>query len=193
MRQFFKNLVARVFARHHMERKLSKQEYDVTEDYIVSLLEKFMRDDEHVLFEPFLQRLYEILNNSKHEEGWRRFMEMRDIGDASLFTAGILHSRAIRSFVGIRHYINVGESAYGVLLMSMGKKDNLAVVYQRFATDLSPFVRVLSEIGHEHIFHNKLDDIVFIWERYAKYGRKDDLVLLEQHGVAFLPEFDERE
>lgn len=192
MRQFFKNLVARVFVRHQMERKLSKREYEATEEYLVSLLLKFMRDDEQILFEPLLQHLHEILNDSKREKGWRRFMEMRDIGDASLFIAGILHSRAIRSMVGIRHYINVGESVYGVLLMNLDKKDNLSVVYQRFAKDLNPFVHVLSEIGHEHIFHNKLNDIVFIWERYAKHGKKEDLEWLKDHGVALLPEFYER-
>ena len=192
LHDFFKKIVSHVFKSQHMERKLKEDEYVASEDYLVSILERFMRDDEQVLFKPFLQKIHEELNDKQGIEGWRKFMQVRDIGDASLFTAGILHSRALRSMVGLKYYTNVGESAYKILFMSLDEKDNLSLVYKKFAEDLVPFARVLSEVGHEYIFHNKLEDVIFVWERYAKYGKKEDLEWLEKQGVAFLPEFYER-
>ena len=182
LHEFFKKVVAHVFKNQHMEQKLSGVEYEASEEYLVSLLEKFLRDDEQILFEPLMQRLHKGFN----------FMRIRNIGDASLFTAGILHSRAIRSVVGLKHYTRVGESAYKILLLSLDENDNLSLVYRKFAEDLLPFVNILSEIGYEHVFCNKLDDIIFVWERYAKYGGKEDLDWLKGQGVTLLPEFYER-
>lgn len=157
----------------------------ITEEYLMLLLERFLREDRsQILHEPLLQKLYVCLNRA----GPDNFRELRQIGDASLFTAGILAPKLEYSLVDVRHYIKVGESAYCALLLGTSDSDHPQLItFQRFAEDLRPFVRVLSEIGREHLFGIHFEDILTVWERYLATNDERDRRWLLDQGVLLLP------
>ncbi|MDO8495309.1 MAG: hypothetical protein Q7S32_02155 [bacterium] len=156
----------------------------IAEQYLVQVLERFLREDQSdILYEPLLRKLYIYSLNQRAEDS----SEVRLIGDAALFIAGIMSGRLRRSAVGIDHYIKVGEAAYQMLWTREAERDApVFPVYRRFSDDLRPFVRVLAEISREHIFKAQLEDILIVWSRYMATHDDRDRQWLLSRGVALL-------
>ena len=159
-------------------------EDDGIERYLAKLLERFSRDEEQILFQPLRQKFWKLLG----ERPDMRLAEIREIGDASLFTAGILIPNMSRPFLGQRYYIEVGECAHRFLFFNPAEKET-AAVHGRLAENLGPFVRVFKEIGRTYVLLTTIDDIVRVCERYMLRGADEDRVWLLEHGVTILPGF----
>lgn len=170
---------------HYAWQRQRLKEDLLTEEYLALLLERFLREDQStILDQPLLQKLYLHSHQSRPED----FVQIRLVGDASLFIAGILARRLMRSSVGIVHYIKTAEAAYHILLLRIDdKRSPLSLTYRRFSKDLRPFVRVLSEISREHLFRVSLEDILTVWDRYLATNDEKDRQWLLDRGVWLLP------
>ena len=172
-------LVQRAFAHQRVP-----SDHDI-ERYLAELLERFSTDEKRILSAPLRKMFLEVMSENKDTQ----FIEMKEIGDASLFTAGILVPNISRSILGTHYYIEVGEKAYRFLFFNLKSKNDALRVHEQFAHDLKPFVRVLKEIGREYVFKASIGDIVRVFERYMLRGGEEDRQWLLEHGVTVLPEF----
>lgn len=176
---FFLELVQRAFRRQ----RVPEDEY--VERYIAELLERFLRDEGKLCLQPLRTRLLELVQESPGT----RFVEIKEIGDASLITAGIFVPNVTRRILGARYYIDVGECAYRILFFGFHSEKQASHVYEQLSRDLRPFARALKEIGREYVFRASMDDIARVSERYMLRGAEEDRQWLLEHGVTILPEF----
>ncbi len=176
---FFLELVQRTFRRQ----RIPKDE-DI-ERYIAELLERSLRDEGKFYLQPLRIRLWELVQESPGT----RLTEIKEIGDASLITAGIFAPHMTRRILGARYYIDVGECAYRVLFFSFHAENEASHVYEQLSRDLRPFARALREISREYFFRASMDDIARVSERYMLRGAEEDRQWLLERGVTILPEF----
>jgi len=141
-----------------------------------------------ILSQPLLVELCRRMS----EEPGSQFMRIKMLGEASLFTAGILGPHLNRSLVGIKYHTGLGELAYKFLFLNVDRDNKLSLVYREFSRDLSPFVEVLNEISVENIFETRLKDIIRVYERYVATGSKKDRLWLAEHGVVLLDGPDQK-
>ncbi|GEM_PF-4914510 len=155
---------------------------DLVEWYLATLLERFLRQDmpEATLFSE-LPRLENEITTQENVP----LRYVRCLGDASLFVTGIFAPHLTRSFLGIKHYIKVGENAYRFLRSRVGADDQFSLVYQTFARDLRPFVAVFNVISREDISLTGVDTLM-IREACLATGSKSAREWLMRRGIALL-------
>lgn len=166
------------------------------EDYLVRVLERHWKlDSESLLHEPLMKKLQECCNEREVN-----LFEIRRIGDAALFVAGFFGPHAQRkSVVGIRHYLNVGEAAYEILLLHFERgKDS--VVFEKMSEDLAPFAAILEDIRQEceknlealnpllirampDPSQTPMEDILRKWDEYVRTHDERTKAWLENRGI----------
>jgi len=150
----------------------------VIEEYLARVLLIFAvsdREKSDLLSSSLLSRYFELVHGSAVPDR----QKIRNVAEASLFTAGIIAPHK-RRYLSDSYYAKMGEHAYGCLSEITPSADCFCNVYARFSRDLLPFVGVLQRIGYEDIFKLDLLDIV---QRYLREGREADQRWLVSRGI----------
>lgn len=109
---------------------------DELESYLVFLLVRFTNKPEmarSVLALDFLQ--------SVQAQGMQQKNKLRDVGDKCLLFAGLFPGRAQRRRINISYYVDMGQSAYGIL--SAISQQTLANLYQKLEKSFVQLMDIL--------------------------------------------------
>lgn len=152
---------------------------ELTEHYLVSLLERFAHPDPDWNSRPLALDYLE----SFHEATATRCAKLRHVGDTSLFLSGIFMEHLERQLVSTDYYMSLGRVAYGHLAAaSSGPSDLATDVFGEMSVRFPDFVRVLAEISFEQIFRSDRQT-VRIYTRWLHTRSARDAELLVRRGI----------
>lgn len=178
----FWDLVGEAFSHKGIKR------YFVTQGYIALLLERFVLVERSaVLYKPLMMELYYFTRHRIRD----RLVRLREVGDAALFTAGIIAPFFRRrmntaNLLEKSHYVRVARHAYRALAGEVGRRDDFYDAYRIIATSTGRFVGALNFIAEEKIFRPKVGYILRVYEELEKEGGENARRWFEEHGLVLL-------
>jgi hypothetical protein len=108
----------------------------------------------------------EALEASSREE---QIINLKQLGDVSLFIAGLFSYSLNRSLVDVDYYIAMGGSAYSYLANNIRdhNRKTFCEIYNELAEKFLAMVDVLSEVGDNMNHHNDRDimRLYEVWEK----------------------------
>jgi hypothetical protein len=141
---FFKSLFVDVAK----SQQVSFQE--TTEFYVVNLLSEFAKSDKLFTTESDGKRSAEALailyHRALNQQRAERIKTLRQLGDASLYTAGFFAPSLNERLVGSQYYVSMGQNAYGAIAQ-MSQASAFATVYAELQAQFLAVVSVLKEMG----------------------------------------------
>jgi len=175
---------------------VSNQNVDVCDEtvvYITGLLTQYLRSDE--LFESDadgtrLQPLAVLYCHAATAQDDRlRRDHLRKLGDLALFVSGWFARSLERRPVGVRYYIQMGETAYDCLSESYGtgERDRVfARIFQDLATNFSELRDVISEIPMS-VDTSSDSNLLELYELWQRSGSTRAAERLREEGIDVLP------
>jgi hypothetical protein len=168
--EYFKELVDSAIEHQHV---------DAAEDtafYVVNLLAGFasgapLSDDEPLAI---------VLTRALSTGGTRQRLELRRVGDLSLFLAGFFSDSLKRKLVDVDYYAALGGYAYGSL--SRVERASFSTVFGELAEKFAVFVDVLSEVS-ERSSMSCNTDMLRLYEKWLRMGSRRDGELLASRGI----------
>ncbi len=127
---------------------------DASAEYVAGLLETYSDADEMFGGEPGARTapaLADILADAI-EEPTQQIRHYRRLGDLALVVAGLFSDSLKRRAVDLRYYVNMGQSAYGVLadIMTQTRSGaDFGMLYEELADTFRRWVEVLREISED--------------------------------------------
>jgi hypothetical protein len=155
------------FFHAHIDRALRKEGVStapLTERYLVGLLTGYA--GQGIDDTPLALKLLGALEATPRE----RRLQLKEIGDTSLYVSGFWAESLERRAVDVDYYIGMGESAYGELAGGRDVRDPGTVVFADLARNFARFVRVLSCISDTVLPANTPEDVIKLYERWLKTG-----------------------
>lgn len=151
------------------------------EHYLVNLLAGFM----HARPERFARALGPELLAASRLEPVHRSLRLREVGDTTLFLAGIFLDHIEAQPAATEYYFAIGRTAYGRLAELAETSGALAVHAPTFA-ELSgrfvAFVRVLSSISDRELFSGS-ERLMAVYRRWLTTGNPRDASRLIAQGI----------
>lgn len=151
------------------------------EHYLVNLLAGFLRARP----ERFARALGPELLAASRLDPVHRSARLRDVGDTTLFLAGIFLDHIEAKPAATEYYFSIGRTAYGRLADLAAMNGALAVHAPTFA-ELSgrfvEFVRVLSSIADRELFSGS-ERLMVVYRRWLATGNPRDASRLIAQGV----------
>ncbi len=167
--EYFKELVDGALARQHLDAG------ELTAYYVVNLLAGFLqRPAEEEA--PLAFRLALAFERG----GQQQRVNLREIGDISLFISGFFSDSLRRKLVDVDYYVTIGGSAYNAL--SRFDSDSLSPVFGELADKFVGFVDVLSEVSERTSCTSNVD-LLRLYEKWVKTGSRRSGQLLIERGV----------
>jgi hypothetical protein len=171
--EFFKNRVEHACERQHVK-FTSLASY-----YLVSLLAEYAEANKRSsqaqddpLAVTFMRALYSA--------GRERRRGLKYIGDASLFISGFFSDSLRRKLVDVDYYVSLGSWAYA----EMSDNDScLSEVFAELSEKFVCAVDVFEEIS-ETVCLTRNDDLLRLYEKWARTRSKRLARLLEEYGIA---------
>jgi hypothetical protein len=152
---------------------------ELTEFYLVNLMEQFARPDTAWNDRPLALEYLE----SFHSPQPRRYLKLKRVGDTALFTTGIFMGYLERQLVSADYYISLGTVAYQHLAtISEPQAEARRHVFSEIAEHFPEFVRVLSEISFEQLFRSN-ERLVRVYTRWLHTRGRQDAQWLLRHGI----------
>ena len=111
-------------------------------------------------------------------------LDLKYLGDLSLFISGLYAYSLNRSLVDVDYYIAMGENAY-YTLVDTGETDNSAfgLIYHELSTHFLDVVEVLNEVADQMQTHAGDDNILRAYEQWMKTGNQYCARKLRQSGI----------
>jgi hypothetical protein len=170
-REYFKELVEAAIAHQHVDAR------EDTAYYVVNLLAGFAGAETAV---PDEEPLAIVLARALAAGGSRQRMELRRVGDLSLFVAGFFSDSLKRKLVDVDYYATLGGCAYGSL--SRVERDRFATVFGELAEKFAAFVDVLNEVSERSAMTSNAD-VLRLYEKWLRTGSRRDGELLASRGI----------
>jgi hypothetical protein len=168
--EYFKELVDSAIAHQHV---------DAAEDtayYVVNLLAGFACGTAVPDEEP----LAVVLTRALAADGSRQRMELRRVGDLSLFVSGFFSDSLKRKLVDVDYYATLGGYAYGSL--SRVERDTVSTVFGELAEKFAAFVDVLNEVSERSALSTN-KDVLRLYEKWLRTGSRRAGELLANRGI----------
>lgn len=155
----------------------------LTEHYLVRLLADYANhpiDDR-----PLALKMVEAMEAAPRE----RRLQLREIGDTSLYVSGFWSESFARKLVDVDYYIGVGESAYGELAKPgmAWTRDPFGDVFDELAHNFQRFVKVLKTVSRRLVPEPSPQDLIKLYERWRQTGSRWAASKLAASGVVALP------
>jgi len=151
-----------------------------TEHYLVRLLERFVRPEPGWQKRPLA---LDFLESFHLDDSSQRTGRMRRIGDTSLFLSGVFMEHLERQIVAADYYISLGRTAYTHVAHASARGSSTPdAVFAEMAERFPDLVRVLTEIGFEHLFRSDRQT-VRAYTRWLHTGSVRDADWLIRRGV----------
>lgn len=168
--EYFKELVEGALAHQRITAG------ELTSFYVVNLLLGFLQRPLEEDETPLAFRLAEALDAG----GTRQRVNLKQIGDVSLFTSGFFGDSLQRKLVDVDYYVSIGGTAYTAL--SRYEADTFSPVFAELAENFIGFVDVLSEVS-ERASCSSNADLLRLYERWLRTGSRRSSQLLIERGV----------
>jgi hypothetical protein len=173
--EFFKEQVEAACDRQHLRPQ------PLTSYYVVSLLAEFVHlrrpgaPDAIGSAEPLALKLLRAINGG----GTSQRLELKQVGDASLFLSGFFSDSLRRSLVDVDYYVSLGGYAYRSLVTS---EDTLSPIFAELSNKFVAFVDVLSEVSARTSLTNDAD-LLRLYEKWVRSGSRRSGDLLAERGI----------
>lgn len=168
--EYFRELVDSAIAHQHVEAG------EDTAFYVVNLLAGFACGNAVPDEEP----LAIVLTRALASGGSRQRLELRRVGDLSLFVSGFFSDSLKRKLVDVDYYATLGGYAYGSL--SRVERDTFASVFGELAEKFASFVDVLNEVSERSSLASNTD-MLRLYEKWLRTGSRRDGELLASRGI----------
>jgi hypothetical protein len=176
--EFFREEVSA--AREHLGTHLS----EMSEFYLVNLLCDFGRPENDT--QPGREALVLRLLRALESDPAQQAIELKQLGDVSLYVSGFFWESLDRSLVDIDYYISMGGEAYGRLSGMMEAHPHgqtFADLYDELAKQFAALVDLLNEVA-EHVRPNQDDqELLRLYDRWIRTGSERIRKLLVERGL----------
>jgi len=183
LQQFFHDSVQGALSRQQVEAQPE------TASYLVNLLLSFLRPgrlfergDDGFEFRPLAYRYADTLQAMSPE---LRARALRDLGDVTLFVAGVFAESLNRKLVDVDYYAAMGGSAYARLADDMRASTvgrTFSSMFEELAAKFIRFADVLGEVA-EHPDVRQHRDILRLYDRWLKTGSRRAMQRLRALGI----------
>lgn len=179
------------FFKERVEKALVHQGIDasgVVAFYLVNLLQEFRKTEK--LFEAQGSKMFEkplalILAEAVKSDTNTRIRCLKQLGDVSLYTAGVFTDRVRKKSVGLHYYIRMGGGAYSNLAGMLARQKTFAELYQELALKFPNLVGVLSEVATNLQWKSNMD-LLKLYEKWLATGNSQIENLLKDAGILSL-------
>jgi hypothetical protein len=161
---------------------------EITEWYLVQLLEAFARPTRSDLLDPPLALDY---LEAFHAPATQRFEKLKRVADTALFVTGVFVESLERSLVGPDYYTALGRNAYA-RLSAQPSRAGLAALFNELARRFPEFVRVLTEISAGEIFRGEQDTLRLYKRWLLTRGQREADLLVRRGIIPFAPSSQQR-
>jgi hypothetical protein len=151
---------------------------ELTEFYLVQLLEGFVRPARGDLLDPPLAVDY---LEAQRLPAFQRYEKLKRVADTALFITGIFVDSLERSLVGPEYYQALGRNAYAGLSAHPARAP-LPSLFAELANRFPDFARVLMEIAAQDIFRRE-QDTLRLYKRWLHTRGPRDADLLVRRGI----------
>ncbi len=163
------------------------QSSELTQFYLVQLLEGFVRPGRNLLDPPLAVDYLEAV----HLPAPQRYEKLKRVADTALFITGVFVESLERSLVGPDYYAALGRNAYA-RLSSNPPKAALASLFGELAGRFPEFVRVLTEISAQELFRREQDTLRLYKRWLHTRGRLEADLLVRRGIIPFAPQSQRR-
>jgi len=158
---------------------------DITEYYLVNLLDEFQRAT--WLFRRRGGGLIEkplaiVLMEAMKKEPQAKIQCLKHVGDISLIVSGFFADNIRRGIVHLSYYSSMGESAYLSLAQLMRSHQTFAALFEELADKFEHFVDVLACVAPWNRPESDAE-LLRIYERWLVTGDANLKELLERKGI----------
>jgi hypothetical protein len=161
---------------------------EITEFYLVQLLEAFVRPTRGDLLDPPLAIDY---LEAFHVPPSQRYEKLKRVADTALFITGVFVDSLDRSLVGAEYYQALGRNAYA-RLSARPPRASLATLFGELAGRFPEFVRVLAEISAQEMFRREQDTLRLYKRWLHTRGRREWDLLVRRGVIPFAPRGNQR-
>jgi hypothetical protein len=159
---------------------------EMTEYYLVQLLEAFARPAQPDLLDPPLGVAY---LQALHLPAAERYEKLKRVADTALFITGIFVDSLERSLVGPEYYAGLGRNAYERLSQHSSRS---TIAFHELAGRFPEFVRVLAEISAQDLFRRDQDTLRLYRRWLHTRGKREADLLLRRGIIPFAPPTSQR-
>jgi len=156
---------------------------EVTECYLVQLLEAFARPSDPALLERPLALDY---LEASHLPAQQRYEKLKRVADTALFVTGVFVDSLDRSLVGPDYYAALGRNAYA-RLSTQPPRAQPATLFAELARRFPEFVRVLTEISAQELFRREQDTLRLYKRWLHTRGRREADLLVRRGIIPYAP------
>ncbi|MDO8527469.1 MAG: hypothetical protein Q7T03_07275 [Deltaproteobacteria bacterium] len=158
---------------------------EILEFYIVNLLQDFRKTEK--LFEqkdskmwdkPLALWLAQAMEGDLHT----RIRCLKQLGDVSLYTAGVFGESIRKKIIDRDYYIRMGCTAYQSLSQMLTYQKTFAELYAELSLNFPNLVNVLSEVASTTPL-NTNQDILRLYERWLATGDERMENMLKEAGI----------
>ncbi|MEM6454819.1 MAG: hypothetical protein AAF772_06960 [Acidobacteriota bacterium] len=181
---YFKNLV---------DQAIAHQRLDSSEDsafYLVQLLDAFIRPDRVFARAGIAEHtaLGEVYCHAANQDGVRKFMLYKLVGDASLFLAGFFPEGCggRHKLVGPQYFMRLGGRAYHEAAQA-ARSWASAPVLQEIGSGFARFVDVLNEVAESCALGAGQPSLLTLYQRWAETGSSRTACTLQRQGIVLQP------
>jgi hypothetical protein len=172
--EFFKEQVEAACERQHLRAQ------PLTSYYVVTLLSEFTHrhnasGDGSIGSEALGIKLLRALDSG----GMMARLNLKQVGDTSLFISGFFSDSLRRSLVDVDYYVSLGGYAYRSLVDS---DDTLSPIFAELSEKFVAFVDVLSEVSARTHLTNDTD-LLRLYEKWLRTGSRRNGDLLAERGI----------
>lgn len=120
--------------------------------------------------------------SARREQGSRRAVALRGVGDRALYISGVAPRSLARSAINVRYVKGIGEAAYREVSDRVGALAVLGMLAEMF-DEVADVIGDVVELGSRGP-----DDLLSVYERWREHGHDRDLRRLVLAGVLIDPE-----
>lgn len=164
------------------------QSSEITEWYLVQLLEAFTRPTRTDLLDPPLAIDY---LEAFQAPASQRYEKLKRVADTALFVTGVFVDSLERGLVGPEYYTALGRNAYA-RLSAHPSRAGLATLFSELARRFPDFVRVLTEISAQEFFRSEQDTLRLYKRWLHTRGRREADLLVRRGIIPFAPPSQQR-
>jgi hypothetical protein len=161
---------------------------EITEWYLVQLLEAFTRPVRSDLLDPPLAVDY---LEAFHSPASQRYEKLKRVADTALFVTGVFIDSLERTLVGPEYYTALGRNAYA-RLSTQPPRAGLGTLFSELARRFPEFVRVLTEISAQDLFRSEQDTLRLYKRWLHTRGRREADLLVRRGIIPFAPASQQR-
>src|SRR5690606_38989701 len=183
-REFFVDVVEEAVVVRNMKT------FPLAQNYLVSILENYVTttnlfDSQSENGKLTRETLAETFLKAQNANPNVKIELLKKLGDVSLYVSGFFSDSLNRKIVDVDYYVDMGETAYGVLAAET-REDTSKRVFSEFSKRFVEYVDLLTTISQKAFIQND-ESLLRLYEKYLKTGSQLAKETLEAKGIVTIP------